>query len=118
DSTYKRLTTKPEPNTSRYYYDESRQSPPVYASELQFATLCLADPALGAHGERLLGPMLAQAHVPVVSSPNRAAPNSDYISRIRAAWDRLGATRAGAPDALTNGVPPRWFNASARSVWF
>jgi hypothetical protein len=33
---------------------------------------------------------------------------------------RLGEIleRAGAPEALTNGEPPRWFNASARSVWF
>src|SRR5262249_15224650 len=32
--------------------------------------------------------------------------------------DRLGATRAGAVDALTNAVPPRWHTATPRSVWF
>src|SRR5205807_1192749 len=48
----------------------------------------------------------------------QATQNHEYVARIRTAWDRLGATRAGAPDALNNGVPSRWFNASARAVWF
>jgi hypothetical protein len=56
----------------------------------------------------------------------RVAERTGNLDRARqaadrlfdAVWDRLGATRAGAPDALTNGVPPRWNNASARAVWF
>ncbi|MBN9119886.1 MAG: DUF1583 domain-containing protein, partial [Planctomycetes bacterium] len=109
----KRMTEKGEQNVGpRYYYDpeeDGRMPNPVHPSELVFATMCLADPALAAHGEGLLKPLLDRS---------QATQTAQYLHRIRAAWDRIGAGRAGAPDALTSGAPPRWSSATPGAVWF
>jgi hypothetical protein len=120
EAAHKRLTDKPEPVVrSRYNYDgESGQPAPFHASEFVFATLCLADPDLAGYGERLLGPMAARVNEGRGYYPGQSGSGTDYLALIRAARDRAGAIRAGAPDALADGVPPRWVNASARSTWF
>ena len=108
----KRMTDKAEPGfiNPRYGGGDENQTPaPLHPSEYLFATMCLADPALVAHGEGLLKPLFDRA---------LAERNTEYLRRIRAAWDRLGATRAGAPDALAAGLPTRWRTATPGSVWF
>ncbi len=107
----KRMTDKQEEGiSSRYYYDDSNRMPnPLHPSELLFATMCLADPALLTHGEGLLKLLLDRA---------QATHSPDYLHRILAPWNRLGATRAGAPDALTNGLPPRWQSTTRGAIWF
>src|SRR5439155_7251864 len=75
-----RMTTRPQQQVfSRYYYnDENRQPTQVRSSEFLVATLCLADPAVAAHGEGLLTPMRGLAE---------GTNNVNYLSRIRAAQD-------------------------------
>src|SRR5207244_7345743 len=74
DVAHKRLTTKPEqPAGPRYAYDyESRFPAAVHPSEFLFASLCLADPKLVTHCERLPCPMLAQA---------QSTQNTEYRAR-------------------------------------
>ena len=104
------MNAKQEQNINPRYWDEERQAPnPVYPSEVLFATMCLADPALVPHGESLLKLILDRA---------QANHNTSYISRVLAPWNRLGATRAGAPNALANGLPPRWHSITPGAVWF
>jgi tetratricopeptide (TPR) repeat protein len=112
ETAHKRLTEKREQNLNPppYYDDyEDRQPTPVHPSELLFTSMCLSDPALVAHGEALLQPMLDRA---------QATHNPEYIHRIVSIWKRLGATRAGAPDALLAGVPARWYPITPRANWF
>src|SRR5215216_4632461 len=106
------MTERPEQGLTSRYYDgdyENRGENTLHPSEFIFATMCLADPAIAAHGEGLLKHLLDRA---------MGSRNVEYLHRIRAAWDRLGATRAGSPDALKNGLPARWFPATPRSLWF
>ncbi|HSQ58516.1 MAG TPA: hypothetical protein VLM40_22540, partial [Gemmata sp.] len=96
----KRLTDKPEEGVGPRYYDNDNRGPvPLHPSEILFARMCLLDPALVSHGESLLKPMLDAA---------QSNQSPDSIRRITASWNRLGASRAGAPDALENGLPARW----------
>jgi hypothetical protein len=107
----KRMTSQPEkPVGSRYYWNyDDQQPPPMFPSEVIFAKLCLAQAGMVPHGERLLMDMLSKAS---------STHNVGQIAKIREMWDRLGATRAGSPDALDTGLPPGWFSATYRSVWF
>jgi hypothetical protein len=109
--TRKRLTESPQPQNNRYYDEEydGRQQAGVNPSELLFARFCLADPALVAHGELLLKPILDKS---------MGTRNVEYMRRVREVWDRLGAGRAGAAEALAGGLPPRWHPATPRSLWF
>jgi hypothetical protein len=112
EAAHTRLTMRQETQRGPMYYyiDQTAYQPvPVYPSEFLVATLCLAEPALAARGEGLLGPMLASA-----SGSN----NAEYQTRIRDVRDRLGAARAGDPGALENALPPRWHSATPRSLWF
>lgn len=104
-----RILAQPQqPIGSRYYYEETRQPKQVRPSEFLFVSLCLADPAVAAIGEGVLTPMRGLAE-----STNNIA----YLSRIRALEDQVRARRAGAPAAAETLLPPRWYNASARTVW-
>ncbi len=112
EAAVKRMTAKQErPVGPRYYdpEDDERMPNPLYPSEFLFASLCLADPALAPHGEALLKPMLDRA---------QAGRNTEYLHRVHAVWDRLGATRAGSPGALAGGLPPRWHPTAPGAVWF
>jgi hypothetical protein len=111
EAIFKRLTEKPEqPVTSRYYYNGNEDNQPTqfHPSELIFAKLCLADAALAPLGKGMLGLLQMGA----------ANSGFDYLARIQAIRDRLMATRAGAPNAATGGVPARWAPAQEKSVWF
>jgi tetratricopeptide (TPR) repeat protein len=108
----KRMTEKIEQGFNPRYYDpefDGRQQIPLHPTELLFATMCLADPAVAAHGEGLLKHLLDRA---------QGSHQIEHIARIRAATDRLGVTRSGAPEALTGGLPPRWHSATPGAVWF
>jgi tetratricopeptide (TPR) repeat protein len=111
EAAFKRLTEMPDqPKRQRFVWNDSANLPtPFYPSEFLVATLCLADPALARHGQVLLAPMQFHSQGPT---------GVEYASRITAVRDRFSAARAGAPDALEAAVPPRWQNASARSIWF
>lgn len=108
----KRMTEQPERNLSPDYYDEeyeNRRPRSAHPSEVLFVGMCLADPALVAHGEGLLRHCMDRA---------QATQDTGTIRRVRVMWDRLGATRAGAPDALANAVPPRWVSMTPGAMWF
>ena len=109
----KRMTAKPEqPLGPRYYDDdyESRQPAPVHPSELLFATLCLADPALVAHGE---GAARAAARPRPGDPQHRVpAPHPRGVGPARGDAGRRRRTRW--PTACRRGGTPR----PPRSVWF
>src|SRR5581483_7324943 len=65
--------------------------------------------ALASHAEEMLTPMRGLAET---------SRNIEFLTRIRAAQDQLRANRAGVPAAVTDLLPPHWYNATARTSWF
>jgi tetratricopeptide (TPR) repeat protein len=109
ESARQRMTAKPEEGVKSPYYGEREGPVTFHPSELLFVRLCLADPALVPVGDGLLGPMLDRA---------QNTHNVAGIAEVVKTWDRLGAKRAGAPDALETTGLARWHTPTARSVWF
>jgi tetratricopeptide (TPR) repeat protein len=111
DSAYKRMTEKKERGISNRYYnpdDDNRLPTQVHVSELLVAGACLADPALSAHGEKLLEPMQRCAQ-----TTNRV----DCLERILDLRQRLAERRVNATKALEGGLPARW-QAGPTGQWF
>ncbi|MBX9584321.1 MAG: DUF1583 domain-containing protein, partial [Gemmataceae bacterium] len=113
DAARQRMTAKDEERVgSRYYDNEGQQPAPVHPSEFLFAKLCRDDPKFADLTEPLLKLMLDRA---------RGTYNLAAVPWVTGTWDRLGAARAGAADALDApaALPARWRHpATPGARWF